>query len=410
MAYHKMILSTPKNLMKEAYLTVTQLNTSAKELVESCFPNVLVEGEISNFSKPSSGHWYFSLKDENCQIRCAMFIQDNLKSRYKPKNGDCIQVKGKISIYTSRGDFQLIITSIKPSGDGLLQRKYEALVKKLAETGIFSETNKKPLPYLPKKIGIITSPTGAAIKDILSVLKRRLNTIPIIIYPAQVQGIQSSNEIIKALNIAIKHNVCDVLILARGGGSLEDLWGFNDETLAKKIFDSPIPIISGIGHEIDFTIADLVADKRAPTPSAAAELVSPNKTEIINKVLELENKIIININRKIYSLKEKLGFINKRLRHPGEKLEFNKLKLNNLKSALISNIKNILNTKYANFHILAKRLDTVSPLATLERGYSIVTKQINNKIVTNSSEIKKDEKICIKLKEGYLNCVVEESL
>ena len=259
--------------------TVSDLNREARELLEGHFPLVWVEGEISNLARPSSGHIYFSLKDEAAQVRCAMFKMRNRLLNFQPENGQQVLARARISLYEARGDFQLIIEHMEETGDGALRRQFELLKHKLFEEGLFDESHKRELPSLPTRLGVITSPSGAAIRDILSVLKRRFPGIPILIYPVPVQGNEAPPAIIDAIKTAGIRKDCDLLILARGGGSLEDLWAFNDESVARAIYHCPIPVVTGIGHEIDFTIADFVADFRAPTPSAAAEYISPDQNE-----------------------------------------------------------------------------------------------------------------------------------
>ena len=249
-------------------LTVTELNRATSQLLNEHFFSVLVEGEISNLSAPSSGHLYFSLKDSNAQVRCAMFKTQQRKLSFKPENGKQVIVKAQVSLYEPRGDFQLIIEHLEEAGDGALRRAFDLLKVKLSEEGLFSPATKQSIPALPGTIGIITSPSGAAIRDILTVLKRRFTAVPIIVYPVAVQGHNAKHEIAKAIALANEHQLCDVLILGRGGGSLEDLWAFNEELVARAIFASQIPIISAVGHETDITIADFVADLRAATPSA----------------------------------------------------------------------------------------------------------------------------------------------
>jgi exodeoxyribonuclease VII large subunit len=263
---------------REIY-SISELNSEARVLLEKRFPLIWVEGEISNLARPASGHIYFSLKDEAAQVRCAMFKMHNRLVNFQPKNGQQVLARVRISLYEARGEFQLIVEHMEETGDGALRRQFELLKQKLFEEGLFDEAHKQALPFLPTQLGVITSPSGAAIRDILSVLKRRFPGIPVLIYPVPVQGTEAPQAIVESIHSAAKCQDCDLLILARGGGSLEDLWAFNEETVARAINACPIPIVTGIGHEIDFTIADFVADYRAPTPSAAAEFISPDHTE-----------------------------------------------------------------------------------------------------------------------------------
>ena len=274
-----------------AAITVSQLNRQAKTLLEQGLAQLWVEGEISNIARPASGHVYFTLKDKSAQIRAAFFRQRQRGPTISLKDGDQVLVYGRVSLYEARGDYQLIVEQIEPAGEGALKRQFEVLKKKLAAEGLFDEDRKQELPELPTRIGVITSPTGAAIRDIVSILGRRFPSIPLVIYPSAVQGDAAPQELITALATAIRRAECDVLILARGGGSLEDLWAFNDEQLARAIAESPIPIVSAVGHEVDFTIADFVADLRAPTPSGAAELVVPDREDWLRVVQSLAMRI-----------------------------------------------------------------------------------------------------------------------
>ena len=268
--------------------SVSRLNREVRALIENNFPSVWVQGEISNLARPASGHIYFSLKDENAQVRCAMFRNSNRLLKFKPTDGMQVLVRASAGLYENRGDYQLIVDHMEEAGAGLLQRRFEELKTKLAQEGLFDTEHKQDIPSFPDRIGIITSPSGAAVRDVLSVLNRRFPGIPVLIYPIPVQGDDAPPQIVRMINKACQHNDCDVLILTRGGGSLEDLWAFNDERVARAVFDCQIPLVCGVGHEIDFTIADFVADVRAPTPSAAAELVSPDRLEWTNRVSRTE--------------------------------------------------------------------------------------------------------------------------
>lgn len=281
MAYDSDTTIHPEDLIpNREVFTVSQLNDEVRALLENQFPLIWVEGEISNLARPASGHLYFSLKDDAAQVRCAMFKMRNRLLDFQPENGQQVLLRTRVSLYPARGEFQLIVEHMEAAGDGALRRQFELLKRRLSEEGLFDPESKLPLPMVPERLGVITSPTGAAIRDILSVLKRRFPGIPVLIYPVPVQGAEAPAAIVKALRTAAARHECDLLIMARGGGSLEDLWAFNDEAVARAMHACPIPIVSGIGHEIDFTIADFVADQRAPTPSAAAELVSPGKSVV----------------------------------------------------------------------------------------------------------------------------------
>ena len=274
-----------------AAISVSQLNRRVKTLIEQGMTRLWVEGEISNLSRPASGHIYLSLKDDAAQVSAAWFRQRQRGPAIGFKNGDRVLALGRVSLYEARGNYQLIIEQMEPAGEGVLKRRFDALKLKLAGEGLFDEDRKREIPALPGRIGIITSPTGAAIRDILSILKRRFPAVPVVIYPSAVQGEAAPGELISALQTATDRDECDVLIMGRGGGSLEDLWAFNDEKLARAIADCPIPIVSAVGHEVDFTIADFVADVRAPTPSGAAELIVPDREDWLRSINSLAARI-----------------------------------------------------------------------------------------------------------------------
>lgn len=265
-------------------LSVSQLNRRAKMLLETQLPLLWIEGEISNLSQPSSGHWYFTLKDSAAQIRCAMFKGRNSRVRFAAQHGQQVLVRAKVSLYEGRGDYQLIVEHMEEAGIGALQRAFDELKYKLEQEGLFLEEHKKPLPTQPKRVALITSPTGAAVQDMVSVFARRYPLIDLVILPVAVQGVEAPAQIARAINMACRMRNIEAIIVGRGGGSLEDLWAFNEEVVARAIFASKIPLVSAVGHETDFTIADFVADSRAPTPSAAAELLSPDREEILSLI------------------------------------------------------------------------------------------------------------------------------
>jgi len=387
--------------------SISELNQNVRHLLESEFFSIWVEGEISNLAKPSSGHAYFSLKDANAQIRCAMFSHRQRLLNFPLENGLHIMVKGKLSLYEPRGDFQLIVDWVEIAGDGKLQQAFEALKKKLAEEGLFAPEYKKPLPELPKVIGVITSPTGAAIRDILTILKRRFPAIPVIIYPTLVQGTKASEQIAKAIAIANQHQACDVLILARGGGSLEDLWPFNEELVARAIFASEIPLVSAVGHEIDFTIADFVADIRAPTPSAAAELVSPDQTEWESALKHSLQSLYQNVKKTIQQHQQTLVHLQKRLRHPRETLQNRMQQLDQLEQALIRIETNLVTQKQLKLNVLSEKIDALSPLKTLNRGYAIVT-DLDGHIIQSAKTLSVGDMIHTQLADGQFISQVQE--
>ncbi|MBS0358442.1 MAG: exodeoxyribonuclease VII large subunit [Proteobacteria bacterium] len=429
---------------------VSQLNQTARLLLESHFAQVWVEGEISNFSRPASGHWYFSLKDDQAQVRCAMFRNRNQALNFSLKDGMHVLLRAKVSLYEGRGDYQLIVEYLEETGDGALKRAFEILKQKLAAEGLFNEAIKKPLPKLPRCIGIVTSPTGAAIRDILSVIQRRFPLIPVIIYPTEVQGKTAGSKIVEAIQIANQRQECDVLILARGGGSLEDLWSFNEEIVARAIHASILPIVSGVGHEIDFTIADFVADRRAPTPSAAAELVTPNQTEWLDNLRSQQQRLWHGIKQVLLLHQQNLLHLTKRLRHPAsllqekaqrldtlqltlnrifeQQLQRWKMQLKTLHEKLLREnparvthtllleqnlwlqrlqqaMKNILERKQQQLESFSYALDAMSPLATLSRGYSILT-QKDGTILRSIKQVSEGDLLDAKLVDGKMKVEV----
>ena len=387
--------------------SISQLNTAARLLLEENLPLIWVTGEISNLSQPASGHIYFTLKDEHAQIRCAMFRSQNYKLNTKLENGMQVLVQAQVSIYETRGDYQLLVYHLKPAGEGILRQKFEQLKLRLQAEGLFAAEHKKPLPKFPQTIGVITSPTGAAVRDIIHVLQRRFPAAKIIIYPTQVQGNEAKEQIAHAINIANRHNKAEVLILARGGGSLEDLWPFNEELVAQAIFNSTLPIISGVGHEIDYTIADFVADMRAPTPSAAAELATPDSQELLTTLEQLKHKFAQIMQHKLQQLQLTLTGLTQRLQHPGKRLQNYAQHLDILEQRLQLGMNNILKTKKHFVANLSRALSTVSPLATLNRGYAIVT-DTENKVITSIKDVDVGDKINTQLEDGKLVCKITE--
>jgi exodeoxyribonuclease VII large subunit len=432
-------------------LTVSQLNRRARQLLETHLPLLWIEGEISNLSRPSSGHWYFTLKDAQAQIRCAMFRNRNMRVREAPQQGQKILVRARVSLYEGRGDYQLIVEHMEEAGFGALQRAYEELKHRLYQQGLFAAELKKPLPNLPNHIGVVTSPSGAAIRDIVTVLQRRFPSIPVSVFPVAVQGQDAAPQICQALDTANRLSACDVLILGRGGGSLEDLWPFNEESVAHAIANSRIPVISAVGHEVDITISDYVADMRAATPSAAAELATPDGNDMLQTFCGMEVLLEESAARQLQQLKQGLDSLRARLRHPGEKLQNQNQQLDHLEARLIQAINQQLQT--ANFKLenlqtrqshlhpempiqqaqdrvqrLYKRLqtntnnqlqmqrqrltktvellDTVSPLNTLKRGYAIAADSQGN-VIRNSQEVQVGDTVTTKLGEGELDCRVE---
>jgi exodeoxyribonuclease VII large subunit len=436
-------------------LTVGQLNRRAKQLLEGHFPQVWVEAEISNFAAPSSGHWYFTLKDQQAQVRCAMFRGYNSRLRFTPNSGDQVLVRAKLSLYEARGDYQLIVEHMEPAGAGALARAFEELKFRLSQEGLFNSELKKPLPALPQHIAVITSPTGAAIHDILTVLKRRFPAIPVTVIPVAVQGEQAAPEIARAIAIA-NHQVTigqadyDVIIAGRGGGSLEDLWAFNEELVARAIVASELPVVSAVGHEVDFSIADFVADARAATPSQAAELLSPDQNEWLSRLQGYEILLDQAMTRLIKDKQLEVKLLRSQLVHPGSRLQEFSQRLDELEMRLDKGFKHQLQQQQHSLQLLqlrlqqclpreqinqlhelsshlyqrlqlaiskqldscrqqlsssAQLLNVVSPLATLERGYSIAFDADNN-IIRSTKALKPGDRIKTRLSAGSLTSEV----
>ena len=395
--------NSPMELNRRIF-KVSQINTAARIMLEANFTAILIEGEISNLAQPSSGHIYFSLKDESAQVKAAMFRHKQFGLKFKPKNGMQVIVTAQVSLYEPRGDYQIIVEHIEMAGAGILHAKFLQLKAKLEAEYLFAIEHKKPIPKTPKCIGVITSATGAAIRDILSVLKRRQPAATIIIYPTQVQGEAASGQIVSALQLANIRKECDILILARGGGSLEDLWPFNEETVARAIFASQIPIISAVGHETDFTISDFVADLRAPTPSAAAELAVPDADENLKLLQNLQQELARAIHYKLQAAKWKLQTVINLLHHPSYYITKQTQKIDYLEARLYAAIKQKLESCKQRFIKAAQSLDLISPLATLLRGYAIVTK--DNHVVQSINDVATGDNIQIKLADGVLDCTI----
>jgi exodeoxyribonuclease VII large subunit len=434
--------------------SVSRLNMEVRSALENSFPLLWVTGEISNLAMPRSGHLYFSLKDASAQVRCAMFRNRRSLLRFQPGDGAQVIVRARVTVYEPRGDLQLIVEHMEPAGEGLLRQQVEELARKLREEGLFDEERKKPIPTFPGKIGVVTSPSGAAIRDVLSVLKRRCPSIPVVIYPVPVQGKTAAGEIADMLKIAERRKECDLLILTRGGGSLEDLMAFNDEQLARTIAGLSIPVISAIGHEIDTSISDHVADRRAPTPSAAAELASPDSAALLHRVALLDTRLqrvhVQKLQRNMQRLDE-LG-IRLQQQHPGLRLRHQAERITTLKSRLeqaggnrIRILRATLETlatrlqaqaparrvaetrshlerltrrsetlirqrlaeSGARVTALARELHAISPLATLERGYSI-TLNDSQQAITDSSQVRKGEELEIRFARGSIQAEVTQ--
>jgi exodeoxyribonuclease VII large subunit len=436
-------------------LTVSQLNRQARTLLESHFDFIWVEGEVSNFAAPSSGHWYFSLKDGNAQVRCAMFRNRNQRVRFTPDNGDHIRLRCRVSLYEGRGEFQLIVEHLEHAGAGALQAAFEKLKAALLAEGLFNPERKKPLPESVSHLGVITSPTGAAIHDILTVLKRRCPAIAVSVLPVAVQGEGAAAEIVAAIENANRWQRegrihLDALIVGRGGGSLEDLWPFNEESVARAIAASELVIVRAGRHEVDFTIADMAADHRAPTPSAAAELLSPDQREWQQRLEAIEANLVRLIRRRLSDAATELGHLRRRLKHPGAQLREQAQRLDDLEQRLVRAQTNLLQRRRSELALLESRLqahsplprlqrlqreteqlgqrleaamrqrlhqanerlahlaqmlDSLSPLATLSRGYAIVT-DTEGRVVTDAAAVTVGDQVQARLARGRLGLTV----
>ncbi|MEW8376725.1 MAG: exodeoxyribonuclease VII large subunit, partial [Candidatus Thiodiazotropha taylori] len=422
-------------------------------ILEASFPLLWVSGEISNLAQPASGHIYFSLKDEAAQVRCAMFRMKRQRLRFRPENGQQVLIRAKVSLYEARGEFQLIAEHMEPAGEGALRFAFEQLKQKLAAEGLFDTEQKKPIPVPPKQLGLITSPSGAAVRDLLSVLKRRFPALPVIIYPVQVQGEDAARQIVQMLKLAERRQECDLLILSRGGGSLEDLQAFNEEQVARAIHQLSIPVVTGIGHEIDFTIADFVADRRAATPSAAAELVTPDQLEWQQRLHAVTRRLKQNQQQRLQQLQQHFSALLKRLQiqHPKRRLQqqaqrldelsdrlsrqfhFNLLQKHqridrlhtrlarqtpeqrlkrlmqqtaNLEQRLHRAVTQRLNREQTRFTQLGRDMHNLSPLNTLGRGYAIVSSPTTNAIITDAAEVELGDELQARLHKGSLICQV----
>ncbi|MCP1727313.1 exodeoxyribonuclease VII large subunit [Natronospira proteinivora] len=434
--------------------TVSRLNREARFALEQGFPALWIEGEISNLARPASGHMYFSLKDDKAQVRCAMFRPQQRSVRFRPENGEKVLVRARVGLYEVRGEFQLKVEHMEPAGEGELQRAFEALKQKLAAEGLFDETIKRPLPAMPRTIGVITSPTGAAIRDILTTLKRRFPLARVIIYPVPVQGEGAAARIADMLTLAGARAESDVLILARGGGSLEDLWSFNEEIVARAVRACPIPVVCGVGHEVDFTIADFAADYRAPTPTGAAEAVTPDSREWLSALRQRQQRLTRAIQLHLRQGGERHRDLDRRLqlRHPGQQLQQQSQRLDelalragrvlqqtlkrseqrlghlrtrlhaaspalrlgraaqsllDLDRRLRRAVSETMQRRRERLSATVRALNTVSPLATLERGYAIVERPEGG-IIRRADELMAGDEIQARLGSGRISAHVIE--
>ncbi|HJW81930.1 MAG TPA: exodeoxyribonuclease VII large subunit [Acidiferrobacterales bacterium] len=433
--------------------SVSRLNREAKALLEGSFPLLWVEGELSNLSRPASGHLYFTLKDAQAQVRCALFRGSQRHVSVTPKDGMQVLVRARVSLYEGRGDYQLIVESLEEAGEGALRRAYEQLRNRLAQEGLFDSARKQPLPRLAKRIGIITSPSGAVLHDILTTLKRRFPAIPVLLHPVPVQGEGAAEKIAAMIRLAGQRRDCDVLILARGGGSLEDLWAFNEEVVARAIHACPIPIVCGVGHETDITIADFAADARAPTPTAAAEMLSPHQSDWLSALEQKEQRLVRLLRDRLRTAQQHLDYLSTRLVHPRERLtrlserlqQLNQrlrlaqfhvrartthnllalharllrhnpqtrlreqhLRSRHLHTQLGNAMRRVLERAREHMTRTAQALDTLSPLATLARGYAILENPKTGVLVRAASEVRPGDAVRARLARGLLDCRVEK--
>ena len=433
--------------------TVSRLNQTVRLLLEQEIGQVWISGEISNFTQPASGHWYFTLKDNTAQVRCAMFRNSNRRVTFRPQHGQQVLVRASITLYEPRGDYQIIVESMQPAGEGLLQQKYEQLKATLSAEGLFDQQYKQPLPSPAHCVGVITSKTGAALHDILHVLKRRDPSLPVIIYPTAVQGDDAPGQIVRAIQLANARQECDVLIVGRGGGSLEDLWSFNDERVARAIFASRIPVVSAVGHETDVTIADFVADLRAPTPSAAAEVVSRNQLELLRQMQNGQQRLemamdyfLANRTRRFTQLHHRLQQQHPQLRlarqqtvlerlrqrmnlavdsqlkravqrqqrttqrlnqhNPQPRIWRAQTRIQQLEYRLAENLRAQLSSTRERFGKAVTHLEAVSPLSTLARGYSVTTAN-DGKVLKQTKQVKAGDVLTTRLSDGWVESEVK---
>lgn len=446
---------TPQKPNREI-MSISELNRQVKQLIEGGFPPLWVEAELSNLSQPSSGHLYFTLKDEKAQVRCAMFRGRNRFLQFKPSAGERVLARVQVSLYENRGDFQLIVDRMEPAGEGALRQAFEQLKQRLYQEGLFDAASKQELPTLPSHLAVITSASGAVLHDILTVLERRFPLIDVTLLPVAVQGDQAAPQIVSALEQANQlPEQIDAIILGRGGGSLEDLWPFNEEVVARAIYNSDIPVVSAVGHEVDVTIADYVADVRAPTPSAAAELLSPDQGEVRQWLRSFEQQLFREINDRITDERQRTDWLRARLRHPGERLQEQSQRLDELELRLIQSTRTAIKTarlqlvsgqaelrQHSPEHTRARysdrlqqvsvrlkrlmrdslssqqirlqnvtqSLDVVSPLATLSRGYGIVSRADDGALVRSHLQVQSGDRVTTLIGEGLLECTVDNSL
>lgn len=393
--------------------SVSEITNLLKRLIqkEPEFQNVWVQGEVSNYSKSGAGHVYFTLKEDNHQISIAIFRGNANQIKFLPKNGEEVIVQGQVSLYSARGQYQIIGRNVEPVGIGALQRAFEALKQRLADEGLFDDIHKKPLPKFPKKIGVITSATGAAFQDICEQLRKRYPLAEVLLHPSRVQGDGAAQEIADALQAMDQRDDIDVLIVGRGGGSIEDLWAFNEELVARVIFAATIPVVSAVGHETDYTISDMVADHRAPTPSAAIEHIAPDQDELFAQLNGFDAWLHTTIQNRLNGHKTRIQALETRLAPEQRKDKIYQLyqTVDNLDLACRSAVGRNFSDSENRLHTLAQRLNALSPLATLKRGYSI-SRKTDGAVLTDAEQVSVGDRIEVQLAQGHLACRVEELL
>lgn len=398
------------NASQPKVYTVTELTRGIKFLLEENYPTVWIEGEVSNLRIPSSGHMYFTLKDANSQIMAVMFRYQNANLKFRLQDGQAVLAKGKITLYEKSGQYQIVVNQLEPKGVGALQLAFRQLKEKLEKEGLFDPAHKKPIPLLPEKIGIVTSPTGAAIRDMLNVIGRRFANLHILVYPVKVQGDGASQEIAQAVQEMNKRNEVDVLIVGRGGGSLEDLWAFNEEPVARAIHESRIPVISAVGHEIDWTISDFVADLRVPTPSAAAELVVRQKSDFLDTLRLAQERMKGALKSLLENLAHRLRYAvdSYVFREPSQRITQYFQRVDDLENRLQKTLKHSVEIRQGKLLGVFSKLEVLNPLSVLKRGYSLTTRACDGTILRHAREVKKGEQIQTQLLEGTVYSKVEK--
>jgi exodeoxyribonuclease VII large subunit len=395
--------------MQTHILTVTQLSHQIKNLLEGTFPDVWVEGEISNLTVPQSGHAYFTIKDEQSQIKAVLFKSSQRHLKFTLQHGMQVICRGRVGVYEPRGEYQIILEYVEPKGVGALQKAFEELKARLEKEGLFSLDRKKPLPVLPKKIGIVTSPTGAAIRDVLRVIKRRHPKMEVLIYPVPVQGADAVPSIVEAIQFFNREKNVEVMIVGRGGGSLEDLWAFNEEEVARAIYASRIPVISAVGHETDYTIADFVADLRAPTPSAAAEMVVESEEHLREFIHSLSSRLVMSIRQELERRRDTVRHAARLLADPRKRLEQYSQRVDEMIGRLVMGLRHHVRRDRALLTSLTGALDHLNPLAILARGYSVTRTVPAGTIVKDASEVKPGDTLSTTLHQGEIISRVDES-